>query len=60
MEPVEELVIDTNEEYSNKVASVLSTLRAEMQNMETDPGLVKCIIFIKFSPEIYWDLEMSF
>lgn len=38
MEPIEELVIDTNEEFSNEVASALSTRRAEMVNMETDPS----------------------
>lgn len=38
MEPIEEVVIDTNEEFSSEVASALSTRRAEMQNMETDSG----------------------
>lgn len=36
MEPIEELVIDTNEEYSSTVASIMTTRRAELQNIETD------------------------
>jgi GTP-binding protein len=41
MEPVEELIIDTNEEFSASVASVLSTRRAEMVSMEVDSGQVQ-------------------
>lgn len=41
MEPVEELVIDTSEEYSQAVASVLSTRRAELLNIETDNNQVQ-------------------
>lgn len=40
MEPVEELVIDTNEEFSSVVASALNSRRAELQNIETENGEV--------------------
>lgn len=36
MEPIEELVIDTNEEFSPVVASIMTARRAELQNIETD------------------------
>lgn len=36
MEPVEELIIDVPEEYSNDVVSALSTRRAEITNVEMD------------------------
>ncbi len=41
MEPVEEVVIDTNDEFSNAVASVLSGRRAELMNIESDNGSVQ-------------------
>lgn len=40
MEPIEELVIDTTEEYGNDVASVLSERRAELINIETENSQV--------------------
>lgn len=40
-EPIEELIIDTPEEYSNAVASVLSTRKAELTNMEVENGQVR-------------------
>ena len=40
-EPMEELLIDTPEEYSNAVASVLSTRKAELANMEVENNQVR-------------------
>lgn len=40
-EPVEELLIETTEEYSNAVASTLSTRKAEIVNIENENGQVR-------------------
>jgi GTP-binding protein len=40
MEPIEEVVIDTTDEFSNDVASTLSTRRAELVNIESENGQV--------------------
>ena len=40
-EPIEELLIDTPEEYSNAVAAVLSTRKAELTNMEVENNQVR-------------------
>ena len=41
MEPQEELIIDVPEEYSNAVAAVLSTRKAELANMEVENNQVR-------------------
>jgi GTP-binding protein len=41
MEPIEELIIDTNSEHSNAVASTLSTRKAELQNIESEGDQVR-------------------
>lgn len=41
IETIEELVIDTTDEFSNTVASALSTRRAELQNIESENGHVQ-------------------